>query len=72
MRSLRIHSVLYGIFILTFCIFYWSSSIGAKDSKPSRTLVTKIRHLSSGSYARVVVDLSSGVRHETHTLKKEP
>jgi len=72
MRALRIHSVLYGIFILTFCIFYWSSSIEAKDGKPSRTLVTKIRHLSSRSYTRVVVDLSSGVRHETHTLKKEP
>ena len=72
MRSRRIHSVLYFIFILTFCIFYWSSSIEARDGKPSRTLVTKIRHLSSGSYARVVMDLSSGVRYETHTLKKEP
>ncbi|MFQ5916556.1 MAG: N-acetylmuramoyl-L-alanine amidase [Candidatus Binatia bacterium] len=88
MRCHRIHPVLYAAFILALCVSYWSSLSWAKDGKilppasrsidklqgtqPSRSVVTKIRHLSSENYTRVVMDLSNRVEYETHTLREDP
>ncbi|MFQ5542547.1 MAG: hypothetical protein ACE5E2_06920, partial [Candidatus Binatia bacterium] len=63
MRCPRIQPVLYVAFILALCVSYWSSLSWAKDGKvlppassssnklqgtePNKTIVTKIRHLSS-------------------------
>ena len=87
MRCPRIHTVLYGAFILALCVSNWSGVGWAKDGKvpPSRTMsdtklkqakssraiVKKIRHLSSGNYTRVVMDLSNGVQYEIHTLRED-
>lgn len=38
---------------------------------PSRPRLTKIRHLSSKSYTRIVMDLSRKIRYETHILKRD-
>ena len=88
MRSPHIQSVFTGAFILALCVSYGSSLIWARDgralspvsksieklkrAKPSRALVTKIRHRSSGSYTRVVMELSNGVQYATHTLGEVP
>jgi N-acetylmuramoyl-L-alanine amidase len=87
MRCSRNHTVLYGAFILALCVSNWSGFSWARDgkvppsgpisdaklkrAKPSRTIVKKIRHLSSENYTRVVMDLSNGVQYETHTLKED-
>ncbi|MFQ5539284.1 MAG: N-acetylmuramoyl-L-alanine amidase [Candidatus Binatia bacterium] len=75
MRCPRIQPVLYVAFILALCVSYWSSLSWAKDGKvlpPDKTTVTKIRHLSSENYTRVVMDLSNRVEYETHTLREDP
>ncbi|MFQ5850481.1 MAG: N-acetylmuramoyl-L-alanine amidase [Candidatus Binatia bacterium] len=39
--------------------------------KPDRSLVTRIRHISSRSYTRVIMDLSTKVQYETHILRQD-
>jgi N-acetylmuramoyl-L-alanine amidase len=49
-----------------------SSSNKLQGTEPNKTIVTKIRHLSSENYTRVVMDLSNRVEYETHTLREDP
>lgn len=49
-----------------------SKKFKGEIKKPSRPLLTKIRHLSSRSYTRVVMDLSTEIRYETHILSEDP
>ena len=39
--------------------------------QPGRALLTQIRHTSSQSYTRVIMELSGEARYETHVLKEE-
>ena len=40
--------------------------------QPRQALLTQVRHTSSQSYTRIIMDLSSEIRFETHVLKEEP
>jgi N-acetylmuramoyl-L-alanine amidase len=38
-------------------------------SRGNRAMLTQVRHISSETSTRIIIDLSSPVKHETHTLK---
>lgn len=65
--------ILWSALILTLCLHLLPDLSWARNSKePSRLLLRGIRHTSSQSYTRVVMDLSAGVQYETHILKEDP
>lgn len=39
--------------------------------QPARALLTQIRHTSSQSYTRIIMELSTEIRYETHLLKED-
>jgi N-acetylmuramoyl-L-alanine amidase len=41
------------------------------SGSPARPLLTRIRHTSSPSYSRVIVELTEAVRYETHRLRED-
>lgn len=40
--------------------------------QPGKAVLSQIRHTSSQTYTRITMDLSAGIRFETHVLKEEP
>lgn len=77
MRHAIAQKLLFSALTLTLC-FWLLPGIGwpqggqkskGEFRKPNRPLLTKIRHISSKSYTRVVMDLSTKIRYETHILR---
>ncbi|MGH9896496.1 MAG: N-acetylmuramoyl-L-alanine amidase, partial [bacterium] len=46
--------------------------VAKEEEKAGRPLLQQIRHISSDSYSRVIMDLSAEVRYETHILREDP
>ena len=84
MRRSVFQKLLWGIPILILCAPLFSHlgsvkegshlSLAQTTQKPqgiAKSLLQQVRHISSGSYSRVIMDLSAEVRHETHVLKED-
>lgn len=46
--------------------------VAAPGVAPPLSMVKNVRHISSGNYTRIVLDLSDKIRYQTHVLERDP
>lgn len=57
------------LLLLVFPAALQAQSGAEPPEQSDRALLTQVRHISSDTYTRIIIDLSSAVKHETHVLE---